>query len=145
VLANAGNEQAWLSDTGLSRRGQEPPDTGAGAGAGAEACGAGAEACGAGGELGWGPSPGPWRPSWAGLASAGITAEDGADAVSVRAPGVGARAPSFRPGAAEDTAAAIAAVAAVAPMISHRRARARRPSAASRSSWASDRLRRPAE
>jgi hypothetical protein len=52
-------------------------------------------------------------------------------------------APSDRPGAIAETSAANAAVNAVAPTITNRRVRLTRWSAASRSSWASERLRRP--
>ena len=75
------------------------------------------------------------------MASAGIAAEEvptaAVDATAVDPTAVEDaavfRAPSVRPGVADETAAAIAAAVAAAPTISHRRARTRRPSAASRS------------
>jgi hypothetical protein len=85
---------------------------------------------------------GPWRPRSLALASGGIRSAlvVGAARATLRAC-ASRRERSVWPGATEETSAAMPAVNAAAPAIVQRRSRLTRASAASRSSWASDRLR----
>ncbi|MDQ2761849.1 MAG: hypothetical protein M3Y17_15820 [Actinomycetota bacterium] len=142
---------------GITARGQEPPETtppppleawGAGAGAGVGA-GAGEDAAGADGADGvwdwlgddcgegaadWGDWLGACKPSWPGLAGAGICCEacTGAGVRVLSATRTAPRARTARPGATADTSAANAAVSAAAAPIVQRRARLTRRNAASR-------------
>jgi hypothetical protein len=96
----------------------------------------------AGGAADWdgalGAWPGPWSPSWPADANGGSR---GAGALAGAAERGATRVlpPSVRPGAADDTNAAIAALPAPAATIIQRRAREIRPRAASRSTCALER------
>ena len=120
------------------RRGQEPPETGAGCGV----TGAGALGCwawGAGLGAACGVPSADCSPSWLGLARGGRVATAGGlvltGASTVPEP-TGALAPSVRPGAAALMNAAIPAVRAPAPKMDALRTRLTLSSAASRLRWA---------
>jgi hypothetical protein len=86
---------------------------------------------------------GPWRPRSLALASGGISCPPLAGvAVETLRAWASPRERSVWPGATDETNAAMPAVSAAAPPTVHRRRRLTRTSAASRSSCATDRLRK---